>query len=217
MNAPYQIVLADPPWLHTGSQTKWAAAGKYYKCMPLDEICALPVKSIVAKKAALFLWATCPRMPDAVAAMAAWGFNYRGIAYIWVKTRQDGHPIGPQGIPPTFVKPVTELLLVGTTNRTGRPFPILSYKQRQLVYAPRKEHSRKPAIFRDLIVELCGDRPRIELFATERAPGWDAIGDAIDGKDIRESLLELVPVRTSTPVSDQANPYRGACAGGWGQ
>lgn len=173
---PFEIIYADCPWMHYGSPDKWAAAGKHYALMPLDEICALPVKSIAAKKAALFLWATCPRLPDAVATMKAWGFHYRGVAYIWVKTRQDGQPIGPQGIPPTFVKPVTELLLVGTTNEKGRPFPILDYKARQLVYAPRGEHSEKPAVFRELIVKLCGDRPRIELFARQRAAGWTAWG-----------------------------------------
>ena len=187
----YDIILADPPWMHTGSPNKWAAAGKHYTLMPLEEICALPVKAIANARAALFLWATCPRMPDAVAAMQAWGFNYRGVAHVWVKTRKDGQPLGPQGIPPTFVKPVTELLLVGTTNRTGRPFPILSYKQRQLVYAPREEHSKKPDIFRNLIVELCGDRPRIELFARQRVDGWDCLGDAIDGSDIKTSLNTL--------------------------
>lgn len=175
-SGPFDIVLGDPPWMHFGDPNKDAAAGKHYALMPLDEICALPVRSIVSKKAALFLWATCPRMPDALAAMQAWGFHYRGVAHIWIKTRKDGQPVGPQGIPPTFVKPVTELLLVGTTNRVGRPFPILSYKQRQLVYAPREEHSKKPDVFRDLIVELCGDRPRVELFARARCPGWTSWG-----------------------------------------
>ena len=173
---PYQIIYADCPWMHFGDPNKDAAAGKHYALMPLDEICVLPVRSIAAEKAALFLWATCPRLPDAITAMRAWNFHYRGVAHIWIKTRGDGQPIGPQGIPPTFVKPVTELLLVGTTNVHGRPFPILSFKQRQLVYAPRGRHSEKPAVFRDLIVELCGDRPRIELFARARCSGWHAWG-----------------------------------------
>lgn len=173
---PYEIILADPPWPYTGSKTKWAAAGKHYDLMSMEEICAVPVKSIAAKKAALFVWATCPRLPDAVIAIERWGFHYRGVAYVWVKTRKDGNPIGAQGVSPTFVKPVVELVLVGTTNPVGRPFPILSYKQRQLVYAPRGRHSEKPAVVRELIVELCGDRPRIELFARDRVPGWEAWG-----------------------------------------
>lgn len=53
------------------------------------------------------------------------------------------------------------------------------------------EHSKKPDEIRDRIVQLCGDVPRIELFARERYEGWDCLGDAIDGKDIREAILEV--------------------------
>ena len=53
------------------------------------------------------------------------------------------------------------------------------------------EHSRKPDEIRDRIVALCGDVPRIELFARQRHDGWDCLGDEIDGRDIRESILEI--------------------------
>ena len=175
-SGPYDLAVADPPWPFYGDPNKMAAAGKHYNLMSLDEIAAVPVPAILAKRAAVFLWATCPRLPDAIQTLDAWKLFYRGVAYVWIKTTKKGVPIGPQGIPPTFVKPVCELLLVGTTNKLGRPFPILTSKARQLVYAPRGKHSEKPAIFRDLIVELCGDRPRIELFARQSVEGWNTWG-----------------------------------------
>lgn len=175
---PYDIVYVDCPWPYYGDPNKMAAAGKHYNLMLLDEIAKLPVPKILAKKAVVFMWATCPRMPDAVDTMRAWNLHYRGVPYIWIKTTKDGKPLGAQGIPPTLTKPVVELLLAGTTNKAGRPFPILTMKQRQVIYAPRtRKHSEKPALFRDLIVELCGDRPRIELFARQCAEGWDAWGN----------------------------------------
>ncbi len=175
---PYDIVLADCPWPYTGDPNKMAAAGKHYKLMSLEEIAQVPVREILSKRAAVFLWATCSRLPDAVHTLENWGLYYRGLAYIWCKTRADGKLMGPAGVPATFVKPVAELVLVGTTNRIGRPFPIKTQRQRQLVLAPRGAHSEKPAVFRDLIVELCGDRPRIELFARgSDVPGWDRWGD----------------------------------------
>ncbi len=177
-SGPYDIVLADPPWPFTGDPNKMAAAGKHYKLMSLEEIAQVPVREILAKRSAVFLWATCSRLPDAVHTLENWGLHYRGVAYIWVKTRADGKPFGPAGVPATFVKPVTELVLVGTTNRIGRPFPIKTQRQHQLVLAPRGAHSEKPAVFRDLIVELCGNRPRIELFARgSDVSGWDRWGD----------------------------------------
>ena len=53
------------------------------------------------------------------------------------------------------------------------------------------EHSKKPDEVRERIVELCGDLPRIELFARQRYEGWDCLGNEIDGRDIREAILEV--------------------------
>jgi len=176
----YEIILADPPWLYYGDPNKNAAAGKHYKCMKDKSIFDYPVPP-KAKRCALFLWATCPKLDLAISTLKAWGFHYRGVAYVWVKTRKDGGIINGQGIPPTFTKPTTEFLLAGSSNKRGRTGKILIHNQPQVIFAPRTgKHSGKPAIFRDLIVDLLGDRPRIELFARQRVPGWDAIGDELE-------------------------------------
>lgn len=173
---PYDIVYADPPWYYYGSKIKDAAAAKHYPLMSQEELASLPVRKIMAKKAALFLWATCPRLDFAIDLIARWGLHYRGVAYVWVKTNGRGEIIRGQGVPPTFTKPTTELLLAATTMQTGRPFPLFDLKQGQVVLHGRAQHSKKPPIFRRLIEELCGDRPRVELFAREAAGGWDSWG-----------------------------------------
>lgn len=43
-----------------------------------------------------------------------------------------------------------------------------------------EEHSKKPDIVRNRIIELVGDLPRVELFAREKADGWDAWGNEVD-------------------------------------
>lgn len=172
----YEIVYADPPWFYYGSQIKDAAAAKHYPLMSQEELAALPVRSVMSKRGVLFLWATGPRLNFAIDLIERWGLHYRGVAYVWVKTNQRGEVIRGQGVPPTFTKPTTEFVLAATTMPTGRPFPLLDLRQGQVVLEPRSEHSRKPAIFRTLITELCGDRPRIELFARESAAGWETWG-----------------------------------------
>jgi N6-adenosine-specific RNA methylase IME4 len=172
----YDIAYVDPPWFYYGSAVKDAAAGKHYPLMSPDELAALDVGSILSKRAAVFLWATGPRLDFAIDLLRAWNLRYRGVAYVWVKTNVRGEIIAGQGVAPTFTKPTTELLLVATTNATGRPFPIHTMRQAQVILHRRGRHSEKPAIFRDLIEELCGRRPRIELFARERHPGWDSWG-----------------------------------------
>lgn len=184
MNWPgpnFDIVYADPPWPMWGSTEKNAAAGKHYDLMSQEEIEALPVRSLFRdpKHGVAFVWATCPRMDLAVDAIRSWGLHFRGVAFNWVKTRQDGAIIHGQGVRPTVTKPTSELCLVATTCKRGRPLPLLSEKTPQVVLHPRGRHSEKPQVVRDHIVELYGDRPRIEIFARKQTPGWSAWGNEV--------------------------------------
>ena len=172
----YDIAYVDPPWFYYGSPVKDAAAAKHYPLMSLDELGAIDLRRMLNARAAVFLWATCPRLNFALKLLDAWQLHYRGVAYVWVKVNKRGEIIAGQGIVPTFTKPTTELLLVATTNATGRPFPIRDLAQPQVVLHARGAHSEKPAVFRTMIERLCGQRSRIELFARSRAPGWDVWG-----------------------------------------
>ena len=182
----FEIVYADPPWSYYGSRVKDAAAAKHYSLMSQEALARLPVRDLMAKRAALFLWATGPRLHMAIELIHRWGLHFRGVLYVWVKTNRRGEIIAGQGVPPTFTKPTTEFVLAATTMPTGRPFPVLDLAQAQVVLHPRSEHSRKPAIFRTMIEQLCGKRKRIELFARESAPGWKSWGtqaELFDAKD----------------------------------
>ena len=176
---PFEIVYADPPWAYYGSPIKDAAAGKHYSLMSQEALARLPVRDIMAKRAALFLWATGPRLHLALELVQHWRLHFRGVLYVWVKTNRRGEIIRGQGVPPTFTKPTTEFVLAATTMPTGRPFPLRDLAQAQVVLHQRAEHSRKPAVFRTMIEQLCGGRPRIELFARESARGWASWGTPI--------------------------------------
>ena len=81
-----------------------------------------------------------------------------------------------------------ELCLIATKGSPRR----IGKGVRQIVVSPVERHSKKPDCVRDRIVELMGDVPRVELFARERTPGWDAMGNEIDGRDIRDALEEVI-------------------------
>ena len=49
----------------------------------------------------------------------------------------------------------------------------------QVVMDKIREHSRKPDIIRKHIIDLCGDLPRIELFARQEWSGWDHWGNEL--------------------------------------
>jgi N6-adenosine-specific RNA methylase IME4 len=174
----YDIVVIDPPWPYYGQTHKDGAAAKHYDLMTAEDINALPVKSLFrGKNGACFVWATTPKLDLAIEAIKAWGLHYRGVAFVWVKTRGDGEIIGAQGVPPTATKSKVELLLLATVKPRGRPFKLLTSKANQLIQAPRSKHSEKPLSTYDAVVELYGDLPRVEIFSRRIIPGWDRFGN----------------------------------------
>lgn len=54
---------------------------------------------------------------------------------------------------------------------------IRAHNVHQIIEAPFEGHSKKPDETRRRIVELLGDVPRLEMFARQRADGWDAWGN----------------------------------------
>ena len=56
---PYKTVLADPPWRFTNRTGKVAPEHKRlsrYDTMSLEEICALPVASVMGDQSHCYLW-----------------------------------------------------------------------------------------------------------------------------------------------------------------
>ena len=184
----YQIIYADPPWSYkVWSEDKKVAHGtakKHYQTMSIVDICNLPVNALADKDCKLFLWATPPCLPEALQVMTAWGFYYKTIVFCWVKTTdKKERPFFGIG---HWTASNCELVLGGLKKggRLNRQDKSIS----QIILSPREEHSKKPDIVRNKIVQFCGDVSRIELFARQRREGWDCWGDQIEGdKIIKES------------------------------
>lgn len=176
----YQTIYADPPWRFQNRTGKVAPEHKRlsrYKTMSLEDIKALPVCKLSDDKAHLYLWVPNAILPDGLAVMDAWGFEYKGNL-VWEKVRKDGGPDG-RGVG-FYFRNVTEILLFGIKrksmpNRTLVP----ARSQVNLIRAQKREHSRKPDEFISLI-EACSQGPRIELFSRELHSGWDCWGDQVD-------------------------------------
>ena len=176
----YDVVLADPPWRYSNYQTQqWAVADKFYPTMPPEEIFSLQVDDLLEPKGVLFLWVTCPLLHLGVQAIEKWNLNFRGVAFVWVKTKKDGTPIGAQGVRPSIVKPLVEMVLVATKVKSGRPMPLGSEAVVQTVFAPKREHSQKPDEVHERIEALYPHASKVELFARAKRPGWDAWGNEI--------------------------------------
>ena len=182
----YQIILADPPWSYRvwSGKEKSRTAENHYPTMSLKDIQALPVEKLAAKDCALFLWVTCPMLAEAFSVLEAWGFTYKTVAFAWIKQNKKspslfwglGH----------WTRANAEFCLLATRGHPTRR----SKKVHQVLLSPVEEHSKKPDVIRERIVELMGDLPRVELFARQTAPGWDAWGNEVECSPGLHALME---------------------------
>ena len=174
----YRTIYADPPWQFQNRTGKVAPEHRRltrYATMKLDDIKALPVSDLAEDKSHLYLWVPNALLPDGLAVMKAWGFEYK-TNIIWEKVRHDGAPDG-RGVG-FYFRNVTEMLLFGVRgdkNRTLSP----ARSQVNLIRSVKREHSRKPDEIIPLI-EACSPGPYLELFARGDRAGWDMWGDQAD-------------------------------------
>jgi site-specific DNA-methyltransferase (adenine-specific) len=177
----YQIIYADPPWRYNDPKgNNPAMGGITYPTMADTEIQSLPVSNLAGKNCVLFLWATMPKLPEAIEVLRAWGFKYVTCAFTWVKLNPSSK--GYYSGLGHWCNGNAELVLLG---KIGHPKRVCKCVK-QLQVWPRSHHSAKPPQIRNEIIRLLGDLPRIELFARQKTGGWDAWGNEV------ESDIELI-------------------------
>lgn len=179
-DGPFDVVVADPPWEYWGSPDKWAAAGKHYPLMSDAALAALPVASLLAPRAVVFVWTTSSSLGRAFRLLEAWGLHDRGVAFDWVKTRRDGRPLGARGVRPSIVKPLTEQVIAGATVARGRPLPLADEGICQTIFAPVGRHSEKPEEMQDRVDQMYPGMRKLEIFARRARPGWSCWGNEVD-------------------------------------
>ena len=158
--APWQVILADPPWRYDYAPTTSRAIEQQYSTMTLAEVCAMPVEERCADDAVLYLWATPPKLEEAFEVIRSWGFSYRTCA-VWVKSK-----IG-MGY---WFRQRHEILLVSTRG-TLQP-PLESLRRDSVFECPTGEHSAKPAEVAELLEAQHPGQAKVELFSRSPRNGW---------------------------------------------
>jgi N6-adenosine-specific RNA methylase IME4 len=165
---PWDLIYADPPWPMEWPISRNRGAATHYRIMAVDDIAGLGVAGIAAPDSVLFLWATAPKLVEALRVVEAWGFAYR-THLVWDKSA-----IG-MGY---WARGRHELLLVAIR---GSPRAPTSSRRPDsvLVYPRSNRHSEKPPQVRRLVSRMVPwATRRVELFARGRPPsGWVFWGD----------------------------------------
>jgi len=163
----YDVIYADPPWRYDFSKVTNDAIESHYQTMSLADICAMAIPS--KKDSILYLWATAPKLPEAMSVMKNWGFTYK-TNMVWIK------PTIGLGY---HARGKHELLMVGTRGNFHPPGAQSRYQS--VINASKGEHSKKPNLVYSIIEEAYppSEYKLIELFARNKRDGWESWGNEL--------------------------------------
>lgn len=197
----FDVILADPPWdfeVWNRDTGNGRSAAAHYQVMTLDDICRLPIKDLAAENCALFLWSVWPRIFDAQSVIRSWGFEYKTLAWEWVKLNKRWHKLFVPIMPMIDIKWLYKLFFFGMgyyTRANPEPcllavkgrMPVAVRSERNLLLSPIRQHSRKPDEQYNKINRLYPNTQRLELFCRFPQPGWAVWGNEIN------SSIEIAP------------------------
>jgi ParB/RepB/Spo0J family partition protein len=161
----YDVILADPPWRYEFSETSMRAIENQYPTMELEDIKRLNIPA--ADNSVLLLWATAPKLEEAIQVMNAWGYIYKTCA-VWDK--------GKIGMGYWF-RGQHELLLLGV--KGSFPAPEQENRFSSVIRSPRDKHSSKPLVVHEMVEKMFPLRTYLELFAREQRGGWGVWGNEV--------------------------------------
>lgn len=182
----YDIIFADPPWEYRvwSKKGERRTAASFYETQKLGYLATMDIASLCNPDCVLLMWATFPCLKEALLLGKAWGFQYKTIAFVWVKRNLHDH--GLHVGMGHYTRANAEVVLLFTR---GKALKRVNKNVQQVVITPKGKHSQKPDEVRRRIVRLFGDHPRLELFARSRAGlfpdeeyrGWDVFGNEANG------------------------------------
>lgn len=170
----YPVILADPPWefrVWSRDTGNGRSAESHYPTMTTDDICRVSIPA--NDNCALFMWACWPTFPDALRVISAWGFEYKTIAWVWVKMNKSG--IGTHVGMGYYTRANTEPCLLAVRGR----MPVAAHDVQALIMSPIQEHSRKPEDQYRKIKRLYPTGPYLEMFARRPRDGWHVWGNEV--------------------------------------
>jgi N6-adenosine-specific RNA methylase IME4 len=160
----YPVIVIDPPWPYEDdlSGSDGARGGLAYPTMTLEEICALKIPA--DEHCVLWLWITNAHLVASshVRCLRAWRFEPKTI-YTWDKVLMG---VGRWG------RNQTEHVIL-----VVRGQPVFDGRSSGTYFREaRRESSRKPEVFYEIVRETCPAEPKLEMFAREPRQGFVTAG-----------------------------------------
>ena len=161
----FDVIYADPPWRYDFAESSNRKIENHYTTMQTLDIAKMKVPA--KENCVLFMWATAPKLLEALDVMKGWGFTYKTHA-IWDKEK-----IG-MGY---WFRGQHELLMVGVKGKVSPPQATIRISS--IIKEQRRKHSRKPDCVAEYIELAFYDKSKVELFCREPRNGWYSYGNQI--------------------------------------
>lgn len=208
----YTLIYADPPWVYRDKAADGnRGAGFKYPVMSVLDICRLPVWDLADENCLLAMWWVPTQPLEALKVVEAWGFRLMTMkGFTWIKcgSRQPDKLVMGMG---HMTRANSEDCLFAVK---GKLPPRINAGIVQSFTAPRLEHSRKPDIAREKLVQLLGDVSRIELFARQSSHGFDVWGNQCEDPAVQLhpgyalDIARLTNAFSNAPLSPTDNQGR---------
>lgn len=200
----YRVILADPPWPYTFSNTRNDKTSDDYPRMNMDDIAQIQVPA--ANNCALFLWVNWPTLPGALSVMSAWGFEYTTIAWVWTKLNKNS--MGMFYGMGNYTRSNSEPCLLGIRGH----MPPQARDVQALIMSPIRQHSRKPDEQYTKIERLYPDGPYLEMFARRKwSERWHVFGNEVQSDveiGVQYGDLTHAPPALQLASTDNLKPKR---------
>lgn len=166
----FDVISVDPPWPYEGENkniTSFDSVGRRV-ANPYPEMSIEDIKKIdmpLMENSVVLLWTTHKFLPDAFEILKAWNLDYKATL-VWNKEK-----IGMGA----WFRMQCEFCLVAIQ---GKPY-WENTTFRDILNEARREHSRKPDSFFEMIEKITIGR-RLEYFSREKRNGWEVFGNDVN-------------------------------------
>jgi N6-adenosine-specific RNA methylase IME4 len=166
-NKKYHVIAIDPPWAYNEkggfSSDDYDANSNRgavdYPTMTVEQIKKIELPT--ADDCVLFLWTTHAFLKDSFEILEHWGFDYKATI-VWDKVKM--------GLGRTIRMQVEFCLLAVK----GKPI-INGSAERDIIMEPRREHSRKPEVFYQMVERMCIGN-KLDFFSRQQRSNWEHYG-----------------------------------------
>ena len=160
----FNLIYCDPPWQYDFAETSNREIENQYPTMSVDDICSMELPD-TPDDCLLLMWATAPKLLEALKVIEAWGFTYKTQS-IWDKEKLGmGY----------WFRGQHEILIVATKGHFSPPEP--EHRMSSIHREPRTGHSVKPDYYYEWIERSFPHTNKIELFSRNERTGWEAWGN----------------------------------------